>query len=84
MQEKKQRTLLAKKLKEAKEEVKKKEEAAEVLERQLARMDQEEAGRILKKYHLTPGELDDILTKQAEERKRLEKERGENACQNQK
>ena len=31
----------------------------------------EEAGRILKKYHLTPGELDEILVKQEKEGKKL-------------
>ncbi len=71
MREKRERIRLEKRLQEAKEEVKRREEAAASLERQLAQMDQEEAGRILKKYHLTPGELDEILVKQEKEGKKL-------------
>ena len=71
MREKRERVRLEKRLQEAKEEVKRREEAAASLERQLAQMDQEEAGRILKKYHLTPGELDEILVKQEKEGKKL-------------
>ncbi len=71
MRDKRERVRLEKRLQEAKEEVKRREEAAASLERQLAQMDQEEAGRILKKYHLTPGELDEILVKQEKEGKKL-------------
>ena len=71
MRDKRERVRLEKRLQEAKEEVKRREEAAASLERQLAQMDQEEAGRILKKYHLTPGELDEILIKQEKEGKKL-------------
>ena len=71
MRDKRDRVRLEKRLQEAKEEVKRREEAAASLERQLAQMDQEEAGRILKKYHLTPGELDEILVKQEKEGKKL-------------
>ena len=71
MRDKRERVRLEKRLQEAKEEVKRREEAAASLERQLAQMDQEDAGRILKKYHLTPGELDEILIKQEKESKKL-------------
>ena len=71
MRDKRERVRLEKRLQEAKEEVKRREEAAASLERQLAQMDQEEASRILKKYHLTPGELDEILVKQEKEGKKL-------------
>ena len=71
MRDKRERVRLEKRLQEAKEEVKRREEAAASLERQLAQMDQEEAGRILKKYHLTPGELDEILAKKEKEGKKL-------------
>ena len=76
--ENKKRTLLAKRLEEAKQEAKRKQEAAEVLERALIEMDQVEAQKLLQKYHLTPGELEDILEEKKKENEELLKkmERG--------
>ena len=71
MQESKQRMLLSKKLKEAKEDIRRKQEAAKELEDQLIRMDQEEAGKLIRRYHVTPGELNEMLSKRAEEQKKL-------------
>ncbi len=69
--ENKKRTLLAKRLEEAKKEARRKEEAAENLERALVQMDQEDAHRILQKYHLTPGEMEDILEEKQKENEEL-------------
>ena len=74
--ENRKRALLTKKLEEAKVEAKKKEENIRELERSINEMDQIEAQKILKKYHLTPGELDEILAKRKAENDKLLKKEG--------
>lgn len=65
------RESLVKQIREKKEDIKRREAEAEVLEQRLSLMDQEEAGRILKRYNLTPEQLNEILVKNAEEAKKL-------------
>ena len=74
--ENRKRALLTKKLEEAKVEAKKKEENIRELERAINEMDQIEAQKLLKKYHLTPGELDEILAKRKAENDKLLKKEG--------
>ena len=69
--ENKKRTLLLKRVEEAKMEAKKKQETAEGLERALIEMDQVEAQKILKLYHLTQGELEDLLEEKKKENEQL-------------
>ncbi len=68
------RELLTKKLEEAKKEVRMKEEKVRDILREISQLDQIEAQKVLKKYHLTPGELDEILAKYREENERLKEE----------
>ena len=74
--ENRKRALLTKKLEEAKVEAKKKEDSIRELERAINEMDQIEAQKLLKKYHLTPGELDEILAKRKAENEKLLKKEG--------
>ncbi len=68
------RELLTKKLEAAKKEVRMKEEKVRDILREISQLDQIEAQKVLKKYHLTPGELDEILAKYREENERLKEE----------
>ena len=68
------RELLTKKLEAAKKEVRMKEEKVRDILREISQLDQIEAQKVLKKYHLTPGELDEILEKYREENERLKEE----------
>ncbi len=74
--ENRKRALLTKKLEEAKEDAKRKEASIRELERAINEMDQIEAQKLLKKYHLTPGELDEILAKRKKENEELLKKEG--------
>ncbi len=74
--ENRKRALLTKKLEEAKVEAKKKEDSIRELERAINEMDQIEAQKLLKKYHLTPGELDEILAKRKAENDKLLRKEG--------
>ncbi len=74
--ENRKRALLTKKLEEAKEDAKRKEASIRELERAINEMDQIEAQKLLKKYHLTPGELDEILAKRKKENDELLKKEG--------
>lgn len=65
------RELLNKKLESAKKEVRMKEEKVRDILREISQLDQIEAQKVLKKYHLTPGELDEILAKYREENERI-------------
>ena len=68
------RELLTKKLEAAKKEVRMKEEKVRDILREISQLDQIEAQKVLKKYHLTPGELDEILAKYREENERIKEE----------
>ena len=74
--ENRKRALHTKKLEEAKEDAKRKEASIRELERAINEMDQIEAQKLLKKYHLTPGELDEILAKRKKENDELLKKEG--------
>lgn len=65
------RELLNKKLESAKKEVRMKEEKVRDILREISQLDQIEAQKVLKKYHLTPGELDEILAKYREENEKI-------------
>lgn len=65
------RELLNKRLESAKKEVKEKEEKVRDILKEISQLDQIEAQKVLKKYHLTPGELDEILAKYREENQKL-------------
>ena len=65
------RELLNKKLESAKKEVRAKEEKVRDILREISQLDQIEAQKVLKKYHLTPGELDEILAKLREENEKI-------------
>lgn len=65
------RDLLTKKLETAKKEVRMKEEKVRDILREISQLDQIEAQKVLKKYHLTPGELDEILAKYREENEKI-------------
>ena len=65
------RELLNKKLESAKKEVRAKEEKVRDILKEISQLDQIEAQKVLKKYHLTPGELDEILAKYREENEKI-------------
>ena len=65
------RELLNKKLESAKKEVRAKEEKVRDILKEISQLDQIEAHKVLKKYHLTPGELDEILAKYREENEKI-------------
>ncbi len=65
------RELLNKKLESAKKEVKMKEGKVRDILKEISQLDQIEAQKVLKKYHLTPGELDEILSNFREENERI-------------
>ncbi len=65
------RELLNKKLESARKEVKMKEGKVRDILKEISQLDQIEAQNVLKKYHLTPGELDEILSKFREENERI-------------